>query len=88
MSDHLLPLQVVALLKSWRLGTFYNAIPGSDNKARVKEWAWEHYPDVYGELLKLGQYQVVRYDEDGEEEMLDPQEAFFHIGPLGRDVEP
>ena len=72
-----------------RLGTFYNATPGAENKLKVKEWAWAAYPTVYEELLKLGQYKRIRYDEDDEEvEEIGPTEAFFEIGPIGRDADP
>ena len=75
-------------LTRYRLGTFYNAIPGPANKTKVKEWAWKAYPDAYEDLLKLGTYTFVRYDENGEEENSHlPKEAFFEIGSIGRDVE-
>ena len=77
----------VIVLTSRRLGTFYNATPGPGNKFKVKEWAWKAYPTAYERLLKLGQYKIVKLNEDGEEESFGPQESYFDIGPIGRDVE-
>ncbi|KAL6714707.1 hypothetical protein ACLMJK_008132 [Lecanora helva] len=69
------------------IGTFYNASPGLDNKANVKEWAWKSYPEAYEDLLKLGQYERVKLNEEGEEEeSFGPRERFFNIGPIGRDA--
>lgn len=70
-----------------RLGTFYNATPSASRKSEVKEWAWEHYPQAYEDLLKCGTYRIVKYDEFGEEAEFGQPEAFFEIGPLGQDVE-
>ena len=76
------------MLTSDRLGTFYNASPGTEKKLKVKEWAWNTYPAAYEDLLKFGQYKVVRRNEFGEEEQFGPQEVFFDIGHVGRDAEP
>ena len=70
------------------LGTFYNASPGSDVKSKVKEWVWAAYPSAYEDLLKLGQYTVVRYNEDGEEEQWGPKDGYFDIRAVGRDLDP
>ena len=69
------------------LGTFYNATSSPDRKRDIKEWAWKHYPQAYEDLLKLGTYRVIKYDEYGEERRFDQPEALFKIGPIGRDVE-
>lgn len=73
------------LLMIYRLGTFYNATPGSLRKQKVKEWAWEAYPEIYEDLLKLGQYEVVKGDPEDEDSFVE-RETFFDIGPIGRDV--
>lgn len=70
------------------IGTLYNAIPGSEDKARVKEWAWAAYPMAYEELLKLGQYTVGKIDEEGEDDPWAPKDTFFDIRAIGRDVDP
>ena len=70
-----------------RLGTFYNATPGPGKKSKVKEWAWKAYPVAYENLLKCGQYTIVRVNQDGEEEAFAPKNTLFDIGAIGRDVE-
>ncbi len=75
------------MLNFYSLGTFYNTTRNSSKKSKVKEWAWEHYPQAYEDLLKLGTSRIVKYDEDGKEQEFDQPEAFFNIGPIGRDVE-
>lgn len=69
------------------LGTFYNATRGSDNRSRVKEWAWKGYPAAYEALLKLGTVTVVKVNRDGEEDQSGPKDTYFDIGAIGRDVE-
>ena len=70
------------------LGTFYNAIPGANNKSKVKQWAWEAYPAAYEDLLKCDLGTIVRVNAEGEEENdSKSKDVLFDIGPLGRDVE-
>lgn len=38
----------------YRLGTFYNAIPGQNRKDLVEEWAKDLYPEAWKELEELG----------------------------------
>lgn len=87
MSHHPIYLPLLNVLRMCRLGTFYNATPSASRKSEVKEWAWEHYPQAYEDLLKCGTYRIVKYDEFGEEAEFGQPEAFFEIGPLGQDVE-
>lgn len=42
-------------LTFYRLGTFYNAIPGVSRKELMEEWGKDKYPDVWKQLEKLGQ---------------------------------
>ena len=46
------------LTKTYRLGTFYNALPGQNRKDLVEQWAKELYPNVWTELSKLGQIEA------------------------------
>ena len=70
------------------IGTFFNAIPGLENKERVKQWAWTAYPVAYEDLLKLGQEKIVEDNEDGEREgFYLTRDPLFDIGPIGRDAE-
>lgn len=39
-----------------RLGTFYNAIPGTSRKQEVEDWAAQAYPLSWQELLTFDQY--------------------------------
>ena len=71
-----------------RIGTFYNAVKNDNNRLKVKEWAWEAYPEAYEELLKLGQYEVVRSFGEGEDEVVESRETYFDIRDIGRDVQP
>lgn len=75
-------------LKCNRIGTFYNAVSNDENRVKVKEWAWEAYPEAYEELLKLGQYEVRRSMGEGEDEIVQSRETFFDIRDIGRDVQP
>lgn len=38
-----------------RLGTFYNAIPGTSKKKEVEDWAVQAYPLIWQELVTFGQ---------------------------------
>ena len=71
-----------------RIGTFYNAVRNDENRLKVKEWAWEAYPEAYEELLKLGQYELVKSSGEGEDELVYSRETFFDIRAIGRDVQP
>ena len=71
-----------------RIGTFYNAVRNDENRLKVKEWAWEAYPEAYEELLKLGQYEVVKSTVEDEDEFVHSRETFFDIRAIGRDVQP
>lgn len=42
-------------LINYRLGTFYNSLPGQNRKDLVEEWAKGLYPEVWKALEKLGQ---------------------------------
>ena len=79
-----------------RLGTFYNATIGSENRQRVEDWARESYPEAYNELLKCGKYErTIRSplgedvdDEDEEWAKMLGLKVFFNIDHLGREVKP
>ena len=75
-------------LKCNSIGTFYNAVSSDENRVKVKEWAWEAYPEAYEEFLKLGQYEVKRSMGEGEDEIVQSRETFFDIRDIGRDVQP
>jgi hypothetical protein len=38
-----------------RFGIFYNAMPGQNRKDLVEEWGKGVYPEVWAELVKVGQ---------------------------------
>ena len=73
-----------------RLGSLYNAIPGNAKKQRVKQWAWEVYPQIYEDLMKCGQYEVIRGDREDEEEQEFSRErqVFFDIRSIGGEPKP
>lgn len=72
-----------------RLGTFFNATPTHTKKQKVKQWAWEVYPKAYEELMKCGQYAIIRGDPDDEMQQFREKEVYFDIGHLGRfDLKP
>ena len=43
----------------YRLGIFYNAIPGRNRKEAVAGWAKGVYPEAWAELEKVGQREHV-----------------------------
>ncbi|KZF20081.1 hypothetical protein L228DRAFT_263380 [Xylona heveae TC161] len=43
------------------LGSFYNAIPGDANRAKVQAWGLENYPEAWQDLVNLGKKRG-RYD--------------------------